>query len=196
MNYIVWGAGKEYIENKHLFNNREYRLVDGQKEKQGMCLDGIKIEDPHIINESVYDGIIISTTRYFYEIYYLLIHQYSVPDKKIISIKDVTKELLMRDIGRYKVCKSNGPKILFGYCFLVYENCRIHDFLLAESLRLRGAEIVPVVCGAAQELQCSVYGGIWGNDTHDINKKVIRHRQNCLACMKCDEKVWEQWGGL
>lgn len=194
MNFIVWGTGKDYIENKYLFHNRKYRLVDSSKEKWGTFIDEIKIECPEIINETTYDCIVIATSKYFHEVYDLLIHQYSVPDGKLVSVRDAEKELLMRDIGRYKVQKCKGPKILFGFCFFIYENCRLHDFLLAESLRLRGAEIVPVVCGAAQELQCSFYGGVWGNDSHDISKKVVKHRQNCLACMGCDEKVWEQWG--
>lgn len=195
MDVIVWGAGEEYKKNKYMLANRRYRLIDNAVEKQGMFIDGIKVEDPDIIKKSRYDCIVISTTKYFHEIYNLLIHQYLVADGKIISIRDADKELLMREIGKYKVHKCSGPRILFGYCFLIYENCRLHDFLLAESLRLRGAEIVPVICGATQEFQCSVFGGVWGNDTHDVKEKNDRHNKNCLMCTKYDKKVWEQWGG-
>ena len=158
MNLIVWGTGQEYTKHKHIIKNMKYRLIDSAEPKQGGCLDGIRIESPSILYEAAFDYIAIATALYFDEIYHKLVSEYSISDKKIFQLRDMEKELLMRDIGSYKIQSNSGPKIMFGYCFLIYENCRIHDYLLAQSLRIRGAEIIPVVCGGAQELQCSVYG--------------------------------------
>lgn len=196
MNLIVWGTGQEYTKHKHIIKNMKYRLIDSAEPKQGGCLDGIRIESPSILYEAAFDYIAIATALYFDEIYHKLVSEYSISDKKIFQLRDMEKELLMRDIGSYKIQSNSGPKIMFGYCFLIYENCRIHDYLLAQSLRIRGAEIIPVVCGGAQELQCSVYGGVWGNESYDIIEKEKKHIQNCRYCKKCDKDVWESWGNF
>ncbi len=194
MELVVWGTGAEYSRNKDQLSGFTYRIVDSSEEKQGLLYDGIKVESPNILLKYQYDIVVIASSLYFTEIYERLMNQYCVQRKNIIPLHDARKELLMRDIGRYKLQKCEGARILFGYCFLIYENCRIHDYLLAESLRLRGAEIIPVACGGAQECQCSFYGGVWGNNTHDIDEKIANHRRNCENCKGCDEKVWEYWG--
>lgn len=198
MNLIIWGAGEEYIKNKDRIKTFKYRLVDSNPQKQGQVFDGISVESPDILNDCQFDLIIIATVQYYNAVYVQLVEKYGVSKQKLMSIQDVdciSKEILMRDIGRYQLKTCTGPKILFGYCFLTYENCRIHDYLLAESLRIRGAEIVPVACGGIQEYECSVYGGIWGNEAHDMDEKKIIHRYNCERCKKYDQKVWEYWGG-
>ncbi|MBD5492121.1 MAG: hypothetical protein HDR16_08420 [Lachnospiraceae bacterium] len=197
MNLIVWGTGDDYIKNRKHLKIFDYRLVDSDPQKQGKVFDGIKVENPDILNHCQYDFIIVATIRYYDDVYAQLTEKYSISKKKILSIRDVrsiNKEILMREIGGYKLEKCKEPKILFGYCFLIYENCRLHDYLLAESLRLRGAEVVPVACGGAQELECSVYGGMWGNNADDRDEKKIIHKGNCKKCRAYDERVWEDWG--
>lgn len=196
MDLIVWGTGQEYSRNKNQLKGVSYRIVDSSETKQGILIDGITVENPDIILKYPYDAIVVASNLYFNEICEQLINQYGVQKKNIIPLYDLKKELLMRDIGKYKWQKNEGirARVLFGYCFLVYENCRIHDYLLAESLRLRGAEIIPVACGGVQECQCSFYGGAWGNNAYDLNEKIANHKRNCEKCKGYDEKVWEQWG--
>lgn len=194
MKLIVWGAGKEYVDHKKLLENMKYRLVDSDESRTGMVLDGVKIENPNIIEKSDYDYIVVASVRYFDEICYALIKNYGVADEKIIALHSLRKEMILRDIGKYPKGNRKGPKILFGYCFLTFENCRIHDFLLAESLRLRGADVIPVSCGGVQKMQCGVYGGLWGNNTHDQKKKEKNHNKNCQKCIGCDKRVWNDWG--
>ncbi len=196
VNLIIWGVGQGYAQNKYLINNMKYRLVDTLKEKWGSVIDGIEVENPDILYGSQYDYIAISTSLYFEEIFHRLTYQYSVPSEKIILLVDIEKELLFRRIGKYKLQKCNGPKILFGYCFLVYENCRVHDYLLAESLRLRGADITAVICGGIQEVECSAFGGVWGNDAHNIEEKKAKHKHNCLRCKRYEQKTWGHWGNF
>ena len=98
MNLIVWGAGQGYIDNKHLIEHLEYRLIDSSEEVQGKDIDGIEVEKPNIIYEAQYDYIIISTVLYFEEIYNKLITQYFVPSRQILRLFDVEKEILMRNI--------------------------------------------------------------------------------------------------
>lgn len=196
MNLIIWGAGREYIKNKHLLKHLDYKLVDTSEEKQGSIVDGVIVENPDILLKIKYDYIVVTTDTYFEEIYHRLITQYFVPNRQIIRLYDIDKEILMRNIGTYKALRTSGPKIMFGYCFLQYENCRIHDYLLAESLRFRGAEIIPVICGGIQELDCSGYGGKWGNDTHDITNKEINHSRNCSYCLGCNKLTWSEWGNF
>ncbi len=197
MDIIVWGTGKEYIKNKHLIADLKYRLVDTSKDKQGTFIEGIRVEKPDIILTGQCDYILIATVLYFEDIYTQLTEEYFVSRDKIIALADFRKELLMREIGRYHADEKQGQKkIMFGYCFLIYENCRIHDYLLAESLRLRGAEIIPVICGGAQELQCSFYGGMWGNNSHNMDEKAAKHTKNCRKCIRCDKKTWVDWGNF
>lgn len=196
MNLIVWGAGQEYIKSKHLIEHLDYILIDSSIKMQGKILDGVAVESPDILYKAEYDYILIATELYFDEVYTELVTKFSVSNKQIMRLRDADKEILMRNIGKYKAINNNGIKIMFGYCFLQYENCRIHDYLLAESLRIRGAEIIPVICGEIQELDCSGYGGVWGNSTHDINEKKIKHDNNCIYCMKCNRQVWNDWGNF
>lgn len=191
MNLVVWGAGKNYIEYRHLIKHDKYRLVDSNQDKQGVVIDGIKVESPDIINKTQYDYIVISSCLYFDEIYDKLKYEFSISGEKIIPLFDMKLELIMRDIGRHNLQKSCRPRILFGFCFFIYANCRVHDYLLAESLRLRGAEIIPAVCGGIQELQCSVYGGVWGGDAADM---LDNHKRDCNKCSRCSERVWGDWG--
>lgn len=196
MNLVVWGAGKDYIEYKHLIKNFKYTLVDSNQDKQGAVIDGKKVESPYIINKMQYDYIVISSRLYFDEIYDRLNYEFSISGEKIIPLFDIDLELIMREIGRYNWQKGGKPRILFGYCFLVHANCRVHDYLLAESLRLRGAEIIPAVCGEIQELQCSVYGGVWGNNVTDIANMSVNHTHNCNKCRRFNERVWTEWGNF
>lgn len=193
-NIVVWGVGQDYHKYKYKLVGIKYRLVDKNKSIQGNIIDNIEIEMPNIIHESDIDCVIVSTSKYYDEIFYELVYSYGLDENKIIRLKDIDKEILCREIGELPQISSNGPKILFGYCFLIFEQCRLHDYFLAESLRIRGAEIVPIGCGGLQTEQCSVYGGAWGNDTNDIKQRIKNHKCNCNKCMYYDRKTWEDWG--
>lgn len=110
--------------------------------------------------------------------------------------ESVYRDLKMKIIAKDCVSAAdNGKTILFAYCFLIYENCRYHDFLLAQSLKNRGCKIVPLICGGLQERECSSYGGYWGNNFENEEEKRVQHKKNCLRCMKCDKQVWKTWSG-
>ncbi len=97
-----------------------------------------------------------------------------------------------------KQCEPEGgykKKILFGYSFSIFDCCKYHDFFLAQSLKSRGAKIVPLICGGTQEVECSVYGGYWGNDEQTREEKIEKHRQNCRNCIRSDRGIWEKWSG-
>lgn len=49
MNLVVWGAGKDYIEYKHLIKNFKYTLVDSNQDKQGAVIDGKKWKVPTLL---------------------------------------------------------------------------------------------------------------------------------------------------
>ena len=191
----VWGTGNDYRKNKHQLRHYKYVLFDGNERKQGTELDGHIIKSPKQISDYDFDYIIVATNKYYSDIEGVLLHEYLVPKRKIIRVEEVQKEILMRDIGSNSIeCKTNGKKILFGYCFLTYENCRIHDFLLAESLRIRGTEIIPLTCNGLQRVECSVYGGFWGNREENEKNKEKLHRHNCESCCRFNDKVWKEWG--
>lgn len=195
MKLIVWGTGNDYTLHRDKLSGHEVILVDSNDLKQGKMLDGKLIMNPNIIRTTKYDCIIVATSKFYDEVSNILISEYNVPQNKIFVIDDIEKELLMYKIGHKQYPQEPVKKrIMFGYCFLIFENCRIHDFLLAESLRTRGAEIIPVSCGGLQEMQCSVYGGFWGNNNKESQKRKEQHLLNCKKCVSFDKKVWEQWG--
>jgi len=114
--------------------------------------------------------------------------------------KNAVEETLCA-IGRKTAERCGGvsgkkQRILFAMSFSIYEPCRVHDFLLAQSLRLRGAEIVPLICGKAQTGECNVFGGIWGGYTGDGEKDRAQSAKNCGKCLGWDRKLWEKWAGI
>lgn len=91
---------------------------------------------------------------------------------------------------------TKRQRILFAMSFSVYEPCRVHDFLLSQALKLRGAEIVPLICGKVQEGECNCFGGIWGGYCGDKKRDEQQSRKNCETCLKSDHKLWHNWSGL
>lgn len=87
-------------------------------------------------------------------------------------------------------------RVMFGMSFTIYPPCRVHDFLLSQSLILRGAEIIPLVCGMAQEGECNVFGGIWGGMTGDPEHDHNKCLENCQTCMEADNQLWRTWIGI
>jgi hypothetical protein len=75
-------------------------------------------------------------------------------------------------------------KIIFAQSFGIYSPCFIHDNLLALSLKLRGAEIIPVYCDSIQSVECNVFGGVWCGDNF---------KNNCRNCLNRSEKLWENY---
>lgn len=109
-------------------------------------------------------------------------------EKKLITIRKEVTELSNRG--------KKTKKILFGMSFSIHDPCSIHDFLLSQALILRGAEIVPLVCGSLQEGECTVWGGIWGGYTGESNHDIIQSKKNCKKCMRADRRLWNVWAGI
>lgn len=127
-------------------------------------------------------------------------------------MKNPINSIKYRFNSKYKTIKTNramrkiadqcisdqgeSKKILFGYCFSIDDLCRYHDFLLAQSLKSRGASIIPLICGAVQEVECSVYGGYWGNEGKSVSEKENIHHKNCKRCISCDMTLWKKWSNI
>lgn len=91
---------------------------------------------------------------------------------------------------------NKTQRVLFGMSFAIYSPCRVHDFLLSQALTLRGAEIIPLTCGMAQEGECNVFGGVWGGMTGDPEHDRNKCLSNCQTCMEADTKLWREWAGI
>lgn len=113
-------------------------------------------------------------------------------------IKNKKNVHIVKKIGNAKnaLRTKRKQRVLFAYCFNIWEPCRYHDFLLAKSLELRGAEVIPLICGGAQEIECSNYSGKWGNDSVDIGEKEKLHNQNCKNCINADRIAWKEWSNF
>jgi FkbM family methyltransferase len=122
------------------------------------------------------------TIRHMLEFY----QQDDTIEKKIESI---------RAFVRKRVPEAKGQRILFGMSFAIYPPCRVHDFLLSQALALRGAQILPLACGMAQEGECNVFGGIWAGMTGKADLDHQKCQENCRACVAADNMLWRKWGG-
>lgn len=102
-----------------------------------------------------------------------------------------------RSVNKLTVNKVHSPVILYGPCFSIYEPCKVHDFILSQALKLRGAKIIPCTMGRLQFGETSFLGGIWGGfvDGEDkINSKASEANYKFVA--NSDNQLWERWSNL
>ena len=59
---------------------------------------------------------------------------------------------------------KSGCKVLYPTSYLHVDFNRIVDFILATALKVRGVEIVPVLCDGFHTDQCSVLPGLWSKN--------------------------------
>mgnify|MGYP003994568403 FL=1 len=78
--------------------------------------------------------------------------------------------------------KSNNNKALFTHSFGIYEPSYIHDKLMAYALSLRGFDIHATFCDGIQDIECNVYGGIWGGGNN--------FKKNCQNCQSKSQELW------
>jgi FkbM family methyltransferase len=119
-------------------------------------------------------------------------------NQNIIRIRHEANRLIEEDTIKPK------QRILFGMSFSIYEPCRVHDFLLSQALKLRGADIVPIVIAseengqiiAVQEGENNIYGGIWGGYTGDPVRDVETTKGHYRSIFENDRLLWEIWFGI
>lgn len=73
-------------------------------------------------------------------------------------------------------------KILYGHSFSIYSPAFVHDRILSDVLRFRGAQIIPIYCDRIQRVECNVYGGSWGGSNFD---------KNCRHCFLQSKLLWK-----
>lgn len=89
---------------------------------------------------------------------------------------------LGKDINKIIFPHNEKPlKILIGPSFSIYPPVFTHDRLLSYSLKLNGANIIPIYCDGVQKVECNVYGGVWSKPDFETN---------CKHCIKCSEHLW------
>ncbi len=94
-------------------------------------------------------------------------------------------------------------KVLFAVSFSIYPPCRAHDFLLSQALRLRGAQVLPLVMckeedgriESVQEGENTFFGGPWGNYTGEPSADAKAEKQNYRTLFSSDKLLWEKWAG-
>ena len=75
-----------------------------------------------------------------------------------------------------------NKKVLFTHSFSIYEPCFVHDRLMAYSLMFKGFDIYATFCDGIQDLECNVYGGVWGGGE--------KFKKNCENCKKKSKDLW------
>lgn len=81
-------------------------------------------------------------------------------------------------------------RVLYGLSFSIWVPCSVHDFLLTQALRLRGAEVIPCVMGRLQFGETSYIGGIWGGATDKPQLNTEQSKRNYKRLAKADKLLW------
>lgn len=97
-----------------------------------------------------------------------------------------------------------GQKVLFGLSFSIYEPSRVHDFLLSQALRLRGASIIPLTLASeqhgrveiVQEGENNIFGGVWGGYTGNLDHDARLSAQHNRHILETEQLLWQKWAGL
>lgn len=102
------------------------------------------------------------------------------------TLQKINNEYQFTSLKNKDLLKRNNKKlkIIFAQSFSIYSPCFIHDNLMALSLKLRGAEIIPIYCDCIQSVECNIYGGVWSGENF---------KKNCNNCLKRSEKLWESY---
>ena len=90
-------------------------------------------------------------------------------------LDNLYKEIELKPIAKNK-------KVLFTHSFSIYEPCFVHDRLMAYSLMFKGFDIYATFCDGIQDLECNVYGGVWGGGE--------KFKKNCENCKKKSKDLW------
>lgn len=117
--------------------------------------------------------------------------------KKILSLDEQTKiekrlKRISSDIEKY-IEENNIEKrkrILWGPSFNFEFYSVIHNTILCNSLKLRGAEIIPLSCSGVQYTECTVMGGDYGGYGAENYPKM--RAKTCQFCGSQDKKIFEE----
>ena len=108
-------------------------------------------------------------------------------EERLRKLATETAGLLRRTEVRPKT------RILWAPGFNILPVFWVHDGLLAMALRLRGAEVIPLMCDGVQPQECAVYGGAWVSG--EAQNGDIR-RMHCYKCRMADHSMWDHVWGL
>jgi len=110
-------------------------------------------------------------------------------DYKMIRIRRQVNKIIANK-------NSTGPKIMFALSYNVYWPNKVHDFLLTQSLILRGATVVPLIEGRLQEGEFGPYSGVSGGFSDDLQKNIKISQSNVDRYLHGDYALWNYWSGL
>lgn len=204
---FIYGAGthtKELLkfipENKIIIGiGKGENLECSDKDLMGHRL----FNDGEIKNQK-FDKIIISTNKNVEEIVRArLLNELKIPAESIVSLYQHSDPLfdqvekIVVDINQYIQQKKIKPKIriLWSPSFNICTFFWMHDPVMASALKVRGAEIIPIVCDGIKQHECTVWGGYWVSDKQGVCKPFsqefhMQQNMNCESCRKYDQKVW------
>ena len=82
-------------------------------------------------------------------------------------------------------------RVIVPTSFNAVEDWWIHDGIITAALRMRGAEIIPVICDRIQLDECVFSAGEW-QDSRSQDFKKIRDKI-CQDCQQRAHKMWDIW---
>ena len=104
--------------------------------------------------------------------------------------------LIANDVASLVDKQKHKVRVLYGPSFSIYEPCRVHDFLLAQALILRGAEVIPCAIGKLQFGETSYIGGHWGGANDQPVLIAEQSDRNYKRVASADHLLWVNWSKL
>ena len=101
---------------------------------------------------------------------------------------------LAKSVNSYIINKQihANIKVLVPTSFNAGKDWWIHDGIITAALRIRGAEIIPVICDRVQSDECMFSSGEW-QDSRSQNFHNIRDKI-CDDCQQRSHEMWDIWG--
>lgn len=103
-NIVIWGTGEaaDYIVAETELYKKNINIVaytDSNPKRWGNLYKGKRICPPNIALQLAYDSIVISSEKYYSDIYKLINEKYGVPSEKIVDRYEILRMLLL---NKYK----------------------------------------------------------------------------------------------
>ena len=111
-----------------------------------------------------------------------------------LAVIDMRLARLAKSCDEYMHTKNIRPslRILWPPVFNLSKTWWAHDGIWAAAFRLRGVDIVPIMCDRLQSDECMLWAGEWQRSDRPGFRK--RRDAYCNKCVKDDISMWVRWG--
>ena len=146
---VVFGVGQAFDNRRYLYEEMYDKLqivafIDNSTSRQGTFKDSVPVYSPDTISTLDYDGIVISSNKYFEEMREQLI-ELGVPEERIWSFKRLQREMLRGHRTVYNMGRTVDPakkNILIISTDMSFSGGSLVAVYAAKALKMMGYEVM------------------------------------------------------